>query len=416
MTCLAFELLKICSPNSSTYNYFFSCNSLIVSDTDEPVLISAAMEEKSEEATQSTTLPSGRDGFLLENFLKLLKCPVCWERSDPDNLIQCQNGHYGCRSCYGRLRTCPLCRIILQPEIQTFAQGTAELIRKELRHVENFSAQLNPESIVKIFKCTKCKLTSTTTSVFLCPKGHIRCYRCPIRGLFCWECAKLSNYKTSTELYTIRCLAVEEILSSIPKPCRYTNHGCSAIIEGFTKHETNCEYSENSCIMPLCGERVSLPKLLSHILEDCKFRNIVLDTDDTSKFNDTCYGKVLIPSVSMGESWEYSHVTILKLGVDRYFLFSCVPQMMDSTVRFYTYFIGVPEEAKNYHFTMKLKLNKDSPSIERKAPVVSACTSKYHLNEDQVVVTLSFEEIRETFSIKSQNVYFLFKVRVFEND
>ena len=168
--------------------------------------------------------------------------------------------------------------------------------------------------------------------------------------------------------------------------------------------------------MPLCGERVSLPKLLSHILEDCKFRNIVLDTDDTSKFNDTCYGKVLIPSVSMGESWEYSHVTILKLGVDRYFLFSCVPQMMDSTVRFYTYFIGVPEEAKNYHFTMKLKLNKDSPSIERKAPVVSACTSKYHLNEDQVVVTLSFEEIRETFSIKSQNVYFLFKVSVFEND
>ena len=55
---------------------------------------------------------------------------------------------------------------------------------------------------------------------------------------------------------------------------------------------------------------------------------------------------------------------------------------------------------------MKLKLNKDSPSIERKAPVVSACTSKYHLNEDQGVVTLSFEEIREMFNIKTKNVYF----------
>ena len=210
-----------------------------------------------EEGQSKKTTPSAKNKqesghLMLESWLKLLKCPVCWAIPELDTLIQCRNGHSGCRACFSRLRTCPICRIVLEPEIRTFDHDTIEQIEQELRHVESYIPQLSPELVIKLFECIRCKFVSTMAPVFRCLKGHVYCYKCPRSGRFCRVCFRQSNYTLSDFPFTIRSLAIQEILGNIPKPCRFANYGCSELIEDFTQHETNCQYSKILCVITLC--------------------------------------------------------------------------------------------------------------------------------------------------------------------
>ena len=47
---------------------------------------------------------SGKNLMCLQNLLKLLECPVCWKTSELKMLVQCRNGHFGCRPCFSRNR------------------------------------------------------------------------------------------------------------------------------------------------------------------------------------------------------------------------------------------------------------------------------------------------------------------------
>ena len=141
-----------------------------------------------EEGQSKKTTPSAKNKqesghLMLESWLKLLKCPVCWAILELDTLIQCRNGHSGCRACFSRLRTCPICRIVLEPEIRTFDHDTIEQIEQELRHVESYIPQLSPELVIKLFECIRC-IVSTMAPVFRCLKGHVYCYKCPGSGRF----------------------------------------------------------------------------------------------------------------------------------------------------------------------------------------------------------------------------------------
>ena len=85
---------------------------------------------------------------------------MCWAIPELDTLIQSRNGHSGCRACFSRLRTCPICRIVLEPEIRTFDLDTIEQIEQKLRHVESYVPQLSPELVIKLFECIRCKFVS----------------------------------------------------------------------------------------------------------------------------------------------------------------------------------------------------------------------------------------------------------------
>ena len=161
----------------------------------------------------------------------------------------------------------------------------------------------------------------------------------------------------------------------VPKRCRFIKNGCSAIVEGFNQHEVNCQFSENYCVLSYCPEIVPLSKLLTHILNDCSLTSEIVDSTDPRKFKDTRCDEITVPCVHEGKlNYDRGCVNILKLDADKYFLFCCIPQWTLSRFLIYTYFIGVPEEAKQYHFTLKLKSQKDGQTLERKSPVISATT------------------------------------------
>ena len=365
------------------------------------------MAGQSNNTRQETKENYGRNCLQLDDLQKLLDCPVCWRRSDPEDLIQCRNGHLGCRACFSRLSTCPLCRVILQPEIQTFSDEIVSTIRSELRHVEGQSPLIWPEAIARIFKCSNCQFTATQGPVFQCQKGHVQCYKCTDSATMCRPCFQKTG-KFPALSFDIRSLAAQELLCSVPKPCRFAKHGCSAIIKSLSQHETNCKFSENRCIMFYCYDRVSLPKLLTHLLKDCRENKDVLYNADPHTFSSTSYGGFTIPWI------PDTRVTILKLGVDKYFSFSCVPLM--STILFFTHFLGTPEEAKNFHYILKLKFKKDGPSIERKAPVIPANYCKFKLCNHPDLIKISFTEIREALEITTSAINFVFRVEVKENN
>ena len=353
----------------------------------------------------------------LEKLLQLLECPVCWKRSEPSALIQCRNGHFGCKACFSKLKTCPICRIVLEPQILTFHQENIDLIQKELRHVENHGAQFCIDGIVKIFKCTDCKFTPTKGPVFQCLTGHVICYRCAKSITWCTPCAQTSDNKAGYASFTIRNLAVQEFLHFALKPCRFTKHGCSAIIKGFSQHEVNCPYSENECVIHYCSMKVSLPKLLSHIVDTCRYRKFVREADDPSKGDGIFYGRITLfehPMEKMRNALLNCYA-LLKLGDDKSFLF-CFEPFPCHTIRFFTYFLGVPEEAKKFHYLLNMRFEKDAPLIKRKAPVFSASMNKFDAVLHPDVISYSWSEFRELLNMNKPDLHFMLKVQVLENE
>ena len=371
------------------------------------------MADESKIPRQETKKNGRKDYVQLDNLLKILDCPVCWTRADPETIVQCRNGHLGCQACLSRLRKCPLCRVILKPEIQTFSQEILDTIKKELRHVEGPMGLVCPEAIVRIFRCFFSRFTATQGPVYQCHKGHVHCYRCPGLGTLCGPCVKNTG-KFSNIVFEIRSLAFQELLSLVPKPCRFSNHGCSTIIKGLCQHEINCQFSENCCIIPACPYTVSLPKLLTHILQGCSFSKYVLINSDPSKFRSTSVGSMTIPLNAEGEltNKSYDQVAILKLATDRYFLFSCISTTLD--VIFYANFFGTPREATNFNFTLVLKPNEDRSTIERKGPVFSANFCKFTAFSHPDVIKISYTEIREMLEINSLDIKFKYEVEVME--
>ena len=354
----------------------------------------------------------------IKDVLKILECPVCLRISEPDALIQCRNGHFGCKPCFTRLIFCPICRIILGPEIQTFCEETLKIVHQELRHLER--DLLTPEGVFNLFKCVRCKFTPTVLPVSQCLKGHLFCNTCTIGSRWCNSCFLKSNSKKVTLQFTIRNLAVQSLLSLISIPCRFTRHGCSAKIKGFIQHEANCSFSEIDCVLPLCWDRVSLPKLLAHIVEDCTEKIDFLQTADLNKILSIGFGRVTVPQIPrekyLSEGPIYARGNLLKLGKDNYFLFVCHPKPAASLMSFYTYFIGVPEVAKKYHYILKLKFQKDSPLVEKRGPVISACTNKFLIYLHPDAIQIKFSEIREALQISTTDLNFAFEVEVFEGN
>ena len=379
------------------------------------------MAAKQKDPRMSKKEEERKNNLLLENLLSVLDCPICFRRTEPENLIQCRNGHCGCKNCFRRLEICPLCRVQMDPEIQTFSQQALEQIPIELRHLESHDDQLCHKTVAKIFKCMECNITTTKAPVFQCQKGHVYCYRCPGSGRFCTPCKRMYGAELYSRNFTIRNQAVQDILCCVKKLCRFSNYGCSARIFGFTQHEDNCEYSENYCVIPLCIVRVPLPKLLTHILADCELATKILKANDPSKFRASGFGCITIPMIPREKLFDWSghnfgQVNILKLAEDRYFLFSCYPDIVISNILFYTFFIGVPKEAKKFSYTLKLSHNKNEPLVERRAAVISSCSGKFSLHSHPDVFKISFSDIHEMLKIITPFVTFVYGVEVFENE
>ena len=164
-----------------------------------------------------------------------------------------------------------------------------------------------------------------------------------------------------------------------------------------------------------------MPKLLTHILADCELATKILKANDPSKFRASGFGCITIPMIPREKLFDWSghnfgQVNILKLAEDRYFLFSCYPDIIISNILFYTFFIGVPKEAKKFSYTLKLSHNKNEPLVERRAAVISSCSGKFSLHSHPDVFKISFSDIHEMLKISTPFVTFVYGVEVFENE
>lgn len=107
---------------------------------------------------------------------------------------------------------------------------------------------------------------------------------------------------------------------------------------------------------------------------------------------------------------------ILKIGANKYFMFICNPRLASSRLYFYTYFLGGPEQAKNYHFSLEVKAVKDGPSIKRKAPVISTRVSRGDISRHSNLVVIHCSDIYEAFNVGQSNFKLHYKVQVSKND
>ena len=76
----------------------------------------------------------------------------------------------------------------------------------------------------------------------------------------------------------------------------------------------------------------------------------------------------------------------------------------------------MPEEAKNYRYTLLLKTTKEGPSIERKGSVISASQSMTLSQNHPDAISISFSEIREVLKITTPEINIFTQVQVFDND
>ena len=70
-----------------------------------------------------------------------LECPVCRDVPKSLPIYQCLQGHIICNSCYPKLNNCPVCRVILSPQIRAL---TAEKILQKHRDVSYNSGPVLP--------------------------------------------------------------------------------------------------------------------------------------------------------------------------------------------------------------------------------------------------------------------------------
>ena len=106
----------------------------------------------------------------------------------------------------------------------------------------------------------------------------------------------------------------------------------------------------------------------------------------------------------------------MKFDDEKHFMFECLQKISTSRIYFYTYFLGLPEEAKRYFFKLELKATKNGPTIKRKASVISACISQFTIGLHPDVIIIPLSDIRAAISISSGNFKIYFKVQVVKND
>ena len=80
--------------------------------------------------------PENKSQITFESLKEDLDCPVCYDVPESLPIYQCTQGHIICNSCYPKLNNCPVCRVILSPQIRAL---TAEKILQKHRDVKYYS-------------------------------------------------------------------------------------------------------------------------------------------------------------------------------------------------------------------------------------------------------------------------------------
>jgi hypothetical protein len=288
----------------------------------------------------------------MEEIIKLLECPVCFQHSISDTYLQCRNGHSGCLECYSRLKNCPICRTLLRiPTIKTFSKETTtafQLRYFQVTKIGHGTALL--KALTYHFKCTLCNQIPTRRNIWQCREGHIKCSECQNPPLKVSECHLCED---DLSLAGYRSIFAEKLVSLVIKSCRYVDRGCKAAILDLTNHENDeCVFRDVRCIFLQCHEVMPMDKFLSHLQQLHRFHYFISWDAIVSK----TIGSFDLPEKFLGFPVDKCHkITHLKLSDNKrfFFVFSAIAVLC--TFVAWVYYADFPSsEAKNFGFHLKL--------------------------------------------------------------
>lgn len=186
----------------------------------------------------------------------ILECPVCLEIPKTIPIYQCINGHLLCRSCYPKVKTCPMCRRALDGK-HPLRNLTAEKLIERLKSNDAISGKaLNKEVGPRTRRSTVISL-----------------------------------------------------------PCKYAPSGCESIWKKngeVLEHENICKYRLVFCPDLRCSRRIPLAHLFAHINDDHP-------SDDFTKLarHSVNFSLVIKPSNYRDETfWKPA---IMQLGHSKFF-------------------------------------------------------------------------------------------------
>jgi hypothetical protein len=349
----------------------------------------------------------------MDEIIKLLECPVCFQHSMSDTYIQCINGHSGCVECFSRLRDCPICRTYLKPTITTFSQETATALKVKYFQVTKLERTAALKVLMELFKCTLCNHIPTRRNILQCPFGHIKCSECenpPEKQRICFLC----DYDLLS-ICRYRSIFAEKLWSLVTKACRYTDRGCNATMLDLTDHERDdCIFRDVRCIFIKCYEIMPLCMFLSHIQEsNQKFHYFYPQEPSWDKIVTENTGFVDLPERVHGLPAEKWHKIInLTLAGNKsfFFVFSAISVL--GTCVAWVYYVGTPNEAKHFGFHLKLFKKGSDKEIKVTGPVISVIHSCFITYTIPEAFTISLQEVRKFWSMEKLNLSWT--VSVFE--
>jgi hypothetical protein len=343
----------------------------------------------------------------LSKLVEWLICPVCLQFSSDNSYLQCWNGHSGCKSCFSRLSSCPVCRTKKSNIIETISAEKMSEILRELRHVENYNCTLNGKDILKFFQCTTCGLFPTCPLVYKCKKGHVVCYEC-YETMKCLKCKCFAFYPT------IRCLLTENVLSEFPKICRFSKYGCTETVTSLNRHEKyDCYFREVQCIFNIV-RKIPINNYLQH-LEDPDEEHRRLEVKNQpgemirGSFDLSGQNDFFRMSVSV-----YFKVSHIQLHPNKHFLAVGWANGILQKSFFWVYYIGQPKEAKHYSFQMKLYQPDGKKEIKIDGAVILIDVRKHAAKESPNAFSMTFKAIKSYWNINSIAVSW--EVTVFEKE
>ena len=370
----------------------------------------------------------GSNFLSLEDISSMTECPVCLQRTEPEDWVQCRNGHHGCQSCFSRLTTCPMCRTEISATIRTFSLDAGKafrLILKELRL--NEKTTFDPMQLLKIFVCDLCGYSPSVKPIYQCQSGHLICKQCFEKYQHCWTCAlsfdcRSGSAKSSGRAMSeIRCLAVENLLSRVTKRCRFSALGCEATITSLSRHELECEHMQVDCVVLTCFTRHSMKDLLDHLLPQDEEPHLDFQRPaDVDKVPDKLTEQIWVPksfhdvaSETFDSLGHWSRTFYLKLGEKDHFFLSCTASNIFREFSFTVFHLGPAKASEKFIFRMKFLNSGDrSKEFRIERPVTSVAVGKALALRHPNTFKLSYEQVQAHFS--SQELRTTFEVALFE--
>ena len=353
---------------------------------------------------KATESPNAYLGYsLLDELADNLECPVCNTVSTTFSFLQCKNGHLVCEGCFSKLSVCPVCRISFTRKIRPLSEEKAADVRHMYGTIERDGIILNRD-LVEFFRCQTCLFVPTRTPIWVCNNSHIICQCCmEIRFPLCLQC------RDCVKQPLFRNLLAEKLLCNIPKPCRFANHGCAALIVRLDEHERiECPFREASCIVPTCSEKVPLTSYWDHLQEPGHKHEPILPSLD--KRSQRGKGSLLLPANFVNLDYLRSpyemriRMNYLQLNNRDKFFMVCHASLYYESFFFWVYYVGYPRNAMKFIFKLRLFKEGHTGQINVSGPVVSVEETHQNLIRSPHAFEISSRDVREFWNQSTLSV------------